>query len=162
VDRIVISHPHFYSSMVEWSEALGGAPILLHEADKAWVQRSSSRIQFWNGDEYKLSDAVTLIRCGGHFPGSTALHWRDGPRAGGALFPGDALQVVSDRRHVSFMYSYPNFIPMKPADVRGMRARIAPYAFEDVYGFSWGRNIIGAGRVAVDASFDRYLRAVDG
>lgn len=162
VDRIVISHPHFYSSMVEWSEALGGVPILLHEADKAWVQRSSSRIRFWNGDEYKLSDAVTLIRCGGHFPGSTALHWRDGPRAGGALFPGDALQVVSDRRHVSFMYSYPNFIPMKPGDVRGMRARIAPHAFEDVYGFTWGRNIIGAARAAVDASFDRYLHAVAG
>ena len=44
VDRIVISHPHFYSSMVEWSEALGGVPILLHEADKEWVQRSSPKI----------------------------------------------------------------------------------------------------------------------
>lgn len=44
VDRIVISHPHFYASMVEWSDALGGVPILLHEADKAWVQRSSPRV----------------------------------------------------------------------------------------------------------------------
>ena len=26
VDRIIISHPHFYSSMVEWSEALSGVP----------------------------------------------------------------------------------------------------------------------------------------
>jgi hypothetical protein len=33
VDRIIISHPHFYASMVEWSEALGGVPILIHEAD---------------------------------------------------------------------------------------------------------------------------------
>jgi len=160
VDQIIISHPHFYSSMVEWSDALGGVPILLHEADKAWVQRRSARIHFWSGDEHKLSDAVTLIRCGGHFPGSAALHWKDGPRAGGALFPGDALQVVLDRRHVTFMYSYPNYIPMKPSDVRGIRFRLQGYEFEDVFGYTWQRNIIGGARAAVDASFDRYLTAV--
>lgn len=162
VDRIVISHPHFYAAMVEWSEALGGVPIVLHAADKAWVRRPSPRIQFWSGDAQRLSDAVTLIRCGGHFPGSTALHWRDGPRCGGALFPGDALQVVFDRRHVTFMYSYPNYIPMQPGDVRGMRDRLEEYAFEDVFGYTWGRNIIGGARAAVDASFDRYLEAVSG
>ncbi|NMO19384.1 MBL fold metallo-hydrolase [Pyxidicoccus fallax] len=162
VDRIVISHPHFYSSMVEWSEALGGVPILLHEADREWVRRPSSNLRFWSGDVHRLSESVTLIRCGGHFPGSTALHWKQGPRAGGALFPGDALQVVMDRRHVSFMYSYPNFIPMKPGDVRAMRERLRAYDFEDVFGYTWGRNILGGGRAAVDASFERYLTAVSG
>ncbi len=160
VDRIVISHPHFYSAMVEWSEALGGVPILLHEADRGWVQRPSPRIEHWRGDELRLSDAVTLLRCGGHFPGSTALHWRDGPIPGGALFPGDALQVTADRRHVSFMYSYPNHMPMRPSEVRAMRERLAPYAFERVYGYSWGRNIRHGGRAAVDRSFDRFLAAV--
>jgi len=108
-----------------------------------------------------LSAGVTLLRCGGHFPGSTALHWRDGPRAGGALFPGDALQVAADRRHVAFMYSYPNLIPMKRADVRAMRDRVARFAFEDVFGFSRGRNIVGGGRAAVDRSFARWLAAVE-
>jgi glyoxylase-like metal-dependent hydrolase (beta-lactamase superfamily II) len=162
VDRIVISHPHFYASMVDWSEALGGIPILLHETDKAWVRRPSPNIKSWSGDAHRLSDAVTLIRCGGHFQGSTALHWRDGPRAGGALFPGDALQVVLDRRHVTFMYSYPNYVPMKTSDVRAMRERLAGYAYEDVFGYTWGRNIIGGARAAVDASFDRFLAAVTG
>lgn len=162
VDQIIISHPHFYSSMVEWSEALGGVPILLHEADRQWVQRPSPNIRFWSGDVHRLSDAVTLIRCGGHFTGSTALHWRDGPRRGGALFPGDALQVVMDRRHVTFMYSYPNFVPMKSSDVRSMRSRLDGYDFEDVFGYTWGRNIIGDARKAVDASFDRHLEAVSG
>ncbi|HEV8695634.1 MAG TPA: MBL fold metallo-hydrolase [Lysobacter sp.] len=160
VDQIVISHPHFYTAMVEWSEALGDVPILLHEADKDWVRRSSGKIQFWSGDEHPLSDAVTLIRCGGHFPGSAAIHWRDGPRPGGALFPGDALQVVFDRRHVTFMYSYPNYVPMKSSDVRAMRDRLAGYDFEDVFGYTWGRNIIGGGRAAVDASFKRHLEMV--
>lgn len=162
VDRIVISHPHFYSSMVEWSQALGGVPMLLHEADRAWVRRPAPQIEFWSGDALQLSNDVTLVRCGGHFPGSTALHWRSGPRAGGALFPGDALQVVMDRRHVTFMYSYPNFVPMKTSDVRDMRERLAGYAFADVYGYTWGRNIIGNGRAAVDASFERHLAMVTG
>ncbi|MBC7989244.1 MAG: MBL fold metallo-hydrolase [Luteimonas sp.] len=160
VDLIAISHPHFYTSMVEWSEALGGVPILLHEADKDWVRRPSSNIEFWSGDEHALSGSVTLLRAGGHFPGSAVIHWKDGPRDGGALFPGDALQVVSDRRHVTFMYSYPNYIPMKPEEVRRMRSLVAKYAFEDVYGYTWGRNILGGGRAAVQASFDRYLGAI--
>jgi hypothetical protein len=160
VDLIVISHPHFYSAMVEWSEALGGVPILLHAADRAWIQRPSPRIAFWNGDVHPLSPDVTLIRCGGHFDGSTALHWKRGPRAGGALFPGDALQVVMDRRHVTFMYSYPNYIPMRSSDVRAMRDRVAGLDFADVYGYTWGRNIIGGARAAVNASFARHLAAV--
>ncbi|GAA5067938.1 MBL fold metallo-hydrolase [Lysobacter panacisoli] len=160
VDRIVISHPHFYSAMVEWSEALGGVPILLHEADREWVMRPSPRIEHWRGDTLRLSDDVVLIRAGGHFTGSTALHWSDGPRAGGALFPGDALQVVLDRRHVTFMYSYPNYIPMKTADVHAMRDRLRGFEYDDVYGYTWGRNILGGGRAAVDASFDRHLAAV--
>jgi hypothetical protein len=159
VDRIVISHPHFYSAMVDWSDALGGVPILLHEADKAWVQRPSRHIEFWRGDTHALSDDVTLIRCGGHFPGSAAIHWKRGPR-GAALFPGDALQVVLDRRHVTFMYSYPNYVPMKTSDVRAMRARFERFDFEDVFGYTWGRNIVGGARAAVDASFERHLSFV--
>lgn len=162
VDRIVISHPHFYASMVQWSDALGGVPILLHAADRAWVQRPSPAIGFWDGDALPLGGGVTLVRSGGHFPGSTVLHWAEGVRGRGALFVGDSPQVAMDRRSVSFMYSYPNLVPMRPSDVRAMRARLAPFGYDDVYGFSWGRNILGGGRAAVEASFDRYLAAVGG
>ncbi len=160
VALMAISHPHFYASMVDWSEALGGVPVYLHEADREWVQRPSPHIRFWSGERLQLSAGVTLLRAGGHFPGSTVLHWRDGPRPGGALFSGDALQVVADRRHVSFMHSYPNLIPLAPAEVRRLRARLEGLEFEDVYGYTWGRNIVGGGRAAVDRSFERYLRAV--
>ncbi|MCA9321439.1 MAG: MBL fold metallo-hydrolase [Planctomycetes bacterium] len=162
IDKIVISHPHFYGAMAEWSEAFDGVPIIIHDADQEWIQCPHPAIDTWSGDTLALSETVTLIRCGGHFQGSTALHWSRGPRAGGALFSGDALQVVIDRRHVSFMYSYPNLVPMKTSDVVALRERLAPYAFEDVLGYTWGRNIIGGGREAVDASFDRYLAAVRG
>lgn len=158
VNQIIISHPHFYSAMVQWSDAFGGVPILLHEADRDWVRRSSPHVHFWSGDVHRLSNDVTLVRCGGHFPGSTALLWQASDRA--VLFPGDALQVATDRRHVAFMYSYPNYVPMKTSDVRAMRERLAGYDYEDVYGFTWGRNIIGNGRAQVEASFDRHLRMV--
>ena len=160
IDLIAISHPHFYSAMVDWSEALVEIPILLHAADREWIMRPSPRIELWEGDRRELSPGVSLIRAGGHFQGSAVLHWRDAARPKGALFPGDALQVVADRRHVTFMYSYPNFIPMAPEAVRSMRDRLADCAFDDVFGYTWGRNIIGDGRACVDRSFDRYLRAV--
>ncbi len=160
VDMIAISHPHFYAAMVDWSEALGDVPILLHAADRGWVQRPDERIRYWDGDIFHLSDDVALVRSGGHFSGSTVLHWRAGPRPGGALFSGDTPQVVVNRRHVGFMYSYPNLIPMKAADVRAMRSRLEGLEFEDVHGYTWGRDILGDGRAAVDASFERYLAAV--
>ena len=32
---IAISHPHFYTTMSEWSRAFGGVPVHLHAADRA-------------------------------------------------------------------------------------------------------------------------------
>ncbi|OJX16707.1 MAG: MBL fold metallo-hydrolase [Devosia sp. 67-54] len=157
VDLITVSHPHFYSSMVEWSEALGGVPILLHEADREWMQRPSARISFWSGDTQELSAGVTLLRAGGHFPGSTVLHWKDGPRAGGALFAGDAPFIPADRRRFTFLYSAPNYVPMPSREIRRMRELLNGYDFADAYGFTWGRNLIGNARAILDASFDRHL-----
>ena len=40
------------------------------------------------------------------------LHWPAGANGKGALLTGDIIQVVQDRRYVSFMRSYPNLIPL--------------------------------------------------
>jgi hypothetical protein len=160
VDMIVISHPHFYSVMIEWSDALGGVPILLHEADKAWVSRSFAHLKFWTGDVHKLAPSINLYRCPGHFPGSTVLHWKNGPKGKDVLLSGDALHVVQDRRHVSFMYSVPNYIPSHPDCVREIQHRLEGLNIDDVYGFTWGLNILGGGRAAIDASFERYFAAI--
>ncbi len=160
VDAIAISHPHFYAAMVEWSQALGGVPVWLHEADRQWVQRPAPQLRCWSGDRLALSDPLTLYRCPGHFPGSTVLHWRGGPRGRDLLLAGDALHVAQDRRHVSFCYSVPNHVPAHPDDVAQTQARLAGLAIDDVYGFTWGLNILGQGRAAVDRSFERYWRAI--
>ena len=161
IDAIAISHPHFYAAMQDWSDALGGIPIYLHELDWEWAENVGVKnAEFWKDDEFELAPGMTLLRCGGHFPGSVALHWRDARRPAGALLSGDALQVSANCKHVSFMYSYPNAIPMRPEDVAHIRAVLDGYAFDDIYGYTWRRNIVGGARAAVDASFRKFFEMV--
>lgn len=160
IDLIAVSHPHFYASMVEWSDAFGGVPILLHEADRDWISRRSPHITTWAGDDHRLSASVRLIHCPGHFPGSTVLHWSAGPGGRRILLAGDSLHVGADRRHVTVMHSVPNYIPVDATVIEDIRRRLADVDFDDVYGFTWGLNIIGDARRAVDDSLDRYLTAI--
>ena len=162
VRAIAVSHPHFYSAVVEWSRALGDVPVYLHAADRAHVMRPDPAIRFWDGDALDLGGGVTLVRAGGHFPGGTVLHWAGGAEGRGALLAGDILQVVPDRRWVSFMYSYPNLIPLSAAQVRRVVDAVAPYPFEQLYGAWWGRNVLADGRGAVLRSAERYVAALRG
>jgi hypothetical protein len=160
LSAIAISHPHYYTSMVEWSEAFGGVPIYIHADDFKWVQRPHESIFPWTGEVHTLSPTLSLIRCGGHFEGGSVLHWQDGADGKGALLTGDILQVVQDRRHVSFMYSYPNLIPVNAAAVNRIRTALEPYAFENILGAWWNRNIIGGARKSFEISAERYLKAI--
>lgn len=162
VQAIAISHPHFYSAMVEWSDAFGGIPIHLHEADRDWVTRTSPHVRHWSGGRLALSPALTLIHLPGHFPGSSVLHWRSRSLGRDILLAGDSLHVAADRRHVSVMHSVPNFIPVGPDVIDDVRRRLTGVPVDDVYGFTWGLNVIGDGRAAIDASLDRYRRAISG
>jgi hypothetical protein len=160
LSALAVSHPHYYSSMVEWSRAFGGIPIYLHEADREWVQHPDPAIMFWKGETHHLSDDLTLIRVGGHFSGSQVLHWAAGERGGGALLSGDMPQVCSDRRHVSFMYSYPNYIPVDGATVREIVRKLEPYEFTKLYG-AWPNFVVaGDPKLALRRSAERYLRAI--
>jgi glyoxylase-like metal-dependent hydrolase (beta-lactamase superfamily II) len=156
---IAISHPHYYSTMVEWAD-LFDIPIYLHEADREWVMRPSERITFWSGETYPISKGVTLLRLGGHFPGGTVLHWQQGTNGKGTLLSGDIIQVVADRQWVSFMYSYPNLIPLPAAEILRIRDAIAPYQFERLYGAWFERVVTHDAHDAVLRSAERYIRAL--
>lgn len=160
IAAIAISHPHYYSSMVEWSRAFD-APIYLHADDRQWVLRKESCVEFWQGETKALAGGMTLIRCGGHFPGGTVLHWPQGAGGRGALMVGDILTVVSDRRYVSFMYSYPNLIPLPARAVRRIAAAVEPYQFDRLYGAWWERVVPQDGKAAVSRSAERYIAAID-
>lgn len=162
ISAIAISHPHFFTTMVEWAKRFK-APIHLHEEHRQWVDvtRPDKRINFWSGDTHPLIDGITLVRLGGHFPGSTVLHWRQGTDGKGTLLTGDTIQVVADRRWVSFMFSYPNLIPLSASKVGDIRNRIRPYDFERLYG-GWFDSIVSEdAKNAVVRSADRYIYALE-
>jgi Metallo-beta-lactamase superfamily len=159
IRAIAISHPHYYSSMVEWAHAFD-VPVYLHAADREWVMRPDRALVFWDGEAHRLAEGLTLIRCGGHFPGATVLHWARGASGRSVLLTGDVLQVGQDRKSVSFMYSYPNYIPLDAATVRRIGAALEPYEFEELYGAWWERNILRGAKTVVQRSVARYLRAI--
>jgi hypothetical protein len=162
ISAIAISHPHYYTSMVEWSRAFGDAPIHLHAADRQWVMRPDKAIAFWEGETKPLGDGLTLVRCGGHFEGGTVLHWQAGADGNGVLLTGDIIQVVADRKHVSFMYSYPNYVPLSATTVERVVQAVEPFEYDRLYGAFWDTVIVRDGKAAVYRSADRYLRAITG
>ena len=158
---IAISHPHYYATMVDWSRAFE-APVYIHAADREWVMRPDERVVFWDGDRHRLGPGVTLLRLGGHFEGGTVLHWADGQSARGALLSGDIIQVVQDRRWVSFMRSYPNLIPLSPGEIERIVSMLEPYDFERVYGAWYGRIVHDDAKRTIARSAKRYVKAVTG
>ncbi len=157
---IAISHPHYYGALADWSEAFANAPVYLHADDRQWITRPHRGIVSWSGETCRLSDDILLVRAGGHFAGGTVLHWRAGAQGRGALLAGDIVQVAMDRRFVSFMYSYPNYIPLNAATVRSIADKISPLGFDRIYGAWWNRNIASGAKAAFEASVRRYLSAV--
>ncbi|HET9918533.1 MAG TPA: MBL fold metallo-hydrolase, partial [Ktedonobacteraceae bacterium] len=157
---IAISHPHYYTTMVEWARRFD-VPIYLHESDRQWVMRPDERVVFWSGEARPLVGDTTLIRLGGHFRGGQVLHWPSGAEGKGVLLSGDIITVVADRNWVSFMYSYPNLIPLPGREVARIRDTIAPYRFERLYGAWFEREILADARNAVIRSADRYILALE-
>ena len=154
---IAISHPHYYTGMVEWAHRFD-CPVYIHAADDEWIMRPDPAIELWEGDTKEVGEGLTLVRCGGHFAGGTVLHWE----GGNVLLSGDIVQVIPDRSHVSFMYSYPNLIPLPAATVAGIAKALEPYEFDTIYGAWWGRIVRGDAKSIVRRSAERYVRALDG
>jgi hypothetical protein len=162
IKAIAISHPHFYTTMVEWSRAFGDAPIHLHAADRAWVMRPDPAIRFWDGDTLELLPDVNMIRGGGHFVGGSMLHWAKGAGGRGVLCSSDIATVATSRRLLTFMYSYPNFIPLSARQVEGIAAAVAPFRYDTIYGHYFDRVIPTGGEELMKTSIARYLAAING
>jgi glyoxylase-like metal-dependent hydrolase (beta-lactamase superfamily II) len=159
---IAISHPHFYGSCVEWSQAFGGVPIYLSARDREFLPRPDSTVIHFEGDEIEPLHGLRVLRLGGHFRGSTVLHWPAGASGRGALLTGDTIAVAADRRWAAFLYSYPNRIPLPAGDVAAIGRRISEITFDRVYG-AWPGDDIGAdAKAAVLRSVERYLGMLDG
>jgi hypothetical protein len=159
---IGISHPHFYTTMVEWSRAFGGVPIHLHADDQQWIMRPDPAIKLWTGESLKLLPDVTLIRCGGHFAGGSVLHWAKGAGGRGVLCSSDIATVTMDRKFLTFMRSYPNLIPLSAKQVSAIAAALAPFAFDAIYGHYFDRVIPAGAKEILAISVKRYVAAING
>ena len=160
IKAIAVSHPHTVGSVVEYSHAFGNAPIYWHTDNREWVMRPDPVFEFWKGETCELWDGLTLVRCGGHFLGSDVLYWPAGAEGHGALLTGDTLQVAQDRRYVSFMYSYPNMIPLNAKTVQHIVEAVESYDFERLYGGWWDSIVKSDAKAAVKRSAERYIKAI--
>jgi hypothetical protein len=154
---IAISHPHYYTTMVDWSRAFGGIPVYLHAADREWIMRPDSSLELWTGETKEIAPGLTLVRTGGHFDGGTIMHWAQGCDGRGTLLSGDVLQVVADRKHLGFMRSYPNFIPLGATAVQTIAERVKPFEYDAIYGAFWNAVIPENAKHAMEVSVARHI-----
>lgn len=163
IAEIAISHPHYYTSMVEWSRAFGNVPVHIHEAERPWVMRPDPCVRFWKGERQTLLGSLPLVRTGGHFEGYQVLLWPAGAGGRGALMAGDQPQICMDPKQVSFMWSYPNYIPLNAPIIRHVLKCLDALEFDRIYGafFVRGKGIVPSqGKEVVRRSAERYLKAI--
>jgi glyoxylase-like metal-dependent hydrolase (beta-lactamase superfamily II) len=158
---VTASHPHFYGSIDEWARAFG-AEILVPEADAQWLRAGpDARVRPWSGTLAVLPE-VTLVQCGGHFPGSAVVHWAGGASGLGVLLSGDTIFVTPGEDRVTFVWSAPNRLPLSEAAVRGVLSAVEPFAFDRIYAGWWAPVLRSGAREAVRQGGLRYIEHLRG
>ena len=70
--------------------------------------------------------------------------------------------MTLDRRHVSFMWSYPNYVPLPAVDVRRIAQRLSAMDFDSIHSAFWQRGDIHTGaKAAIERSVARHLNGPD-
>jgi len=171
---IFISHPHFYGSSLTWARALG-CSIYVHERDRDWWLREDNheegRVVWWKGGKLDIMEGLSVIRCGGHFDGSCVMHFdrssrksdatddaSKSRRTGGVVLCSDTFGIAPDRRTITFLWSYPNMLPLPPQEVTNIWNALRPFQFEDAYSAWPGTQTIGEARKKVLAGARRFVK----
>lgn len=153
---VASSHPHLVGVSITWSKAFDGIPVYTAEVDQRWIRRPDDNIRLWSGRAVVVP-GLTLVQCGGHFPGSAVLHWPAGADGRGVLFVGDTMMVSQDQTTLSFMRSYPNLIPLPERLVRQITGAVENLDYDRIYGAFDGRVVQTGAKEAVRRSADRYI-----
>lgn len=162
---IVISHPHYYSTHLQWARTFG-CPVYLAAEDKKWLAQTDPERQVFlepGTTEKRVSisgqdSGAIILKLGGHFPGSLVLLFDR------RLFVADTLlttpagigswetDAVGNRRdgHLgrpegansfAFMWSIPNMIPLSPEEISGMWDVLGKHEFRSTHGAFMGQDI---------------------
>ncbi|TAQ84748.1 hypothetical protein B7494_g6943 [Chlorociboria aeruginascens] len=158
---IVISHPHYYTTHLEWAETFD-CPVYLSWEDKQWLNRLDrlgAARTFIEGTEEEIEvrgekTGVTALKLGGHFPGSLVC------LAFGRLLVADTLVTTpsglgdwsrgtdggkggrpAGMNSFSLMWSIPNMIPLSADEVAAMWSVLRNYEFQSTHGAFVGTEI---------------------
>jgi glyoxylase-like metal-dependent hydrolase (beta-lactamase superfamily II) len=75
---IVISHPHFYTTHLEWAKVFN-CPVYMSTDDAEWLNREDRegmrKPVSGVTDIEEVGGEVKMIQCGGHFDGSSVALW---------------------------------------------------------------------------------------
>lgn len=150
---VVVSHPHYYSSHVEWADAFG-CPVYLSAEDEAWRAQRSPRQVLVRDVETEILPGVLAIKLGGHFPGSLVLLCAGRllvadtlliTPAGIGSWKADALGNPRSRPEgmntFAFMWSIPNWIPLSGEELFRMWGILKKYDFKSAHGAFMAQDI---------------------
>ncbi|WP_035282409.1 hydrolase [Brevibacterium album] len=160
IGAIVASHPHMYGMQLEWSAAFDGVPVFVSRRDAEWLQRTGPAIELFDGEIEPLP-GVRVREVGGHFPGSSVALWRSPEDGALVMLGGDTISPVARRGWVTFMRSFPNYLPLSAAVVRRIAAAVADLDVERIYG-NFGQRLLSGGSRAIAESAERYAAWVSG
>lgn len=145
---IVISHPHYYTTIHDWSACFPDTPIYLGAGDREWLVDPAGRpsnIHFLTALHHPILPGVTAVLSGGHFPGSLCLHWDE------QLFIADTIFTVPSAQNpepgkegvtsYNFWYSVPNRIPLSPLQVWDIWKSVKDLEFHSTFGAFWGMDV---------------------
>ncbi|KAI9155507.1 hypothetical protein HJFPF1_08091 [Paramyrothecium foliicola] len=138
---IVISHPHYYTTHVQWGRAFR-CPVYLASEDKSWTTiESSHQVALTEIETDIEGTGVKAVKLGGHFPGSLVALYD------GRLFHADTLVTTpaalgnwSPRERprgattFAYMWSIPNMIPLSADEVARMWGVLKRYDFRAAHG----------------------------
>ncbi|OIH92524.1 hydrolase [Curtobacterium sp. MCBA15_001] len=151
---IASSHPHLTGSSIQWSHAFDGAPVLVAAEDERWIRRPDPVVALWS-DRVELLHGLLMIQAGGHFAGSSVVHWAHGADGRGVLLTGDTIAVGGDRRSANVMRSFVNNIPLPERAVRRIQATARGLSFDRLYS-AFGELPADASGI-VEWSLERYV-----
>ncbi|KAI1120616.1 beta-lactamase-like protein [Nemania abortiva] len=151
---IVISHPHYYSTHLEWARAFD-CPVYLAAEDREWLTQQDVGHQVFITETETDVLATKVLKLGGHFPGSLVMLFEDrlliadtffATPSGLGNWDKDSLGTVRGRPRgvssFSFMWSYPNMIPLAPNALQQMWAVLKKHEFSSTHGAFPGLDIV--------------------
>ncbi|KJZ77722.1 hypothetical protein HIM_02899 [Hirsutella minnesotensis 3608] len=132
---MVISHPHYYTTHVQWARAFN-CPVYLAADDKSWTVMDSSHQAFLTETTTDIEGTgAVAIKVGGPLSGVSRM----------GKWEVDALGAQREKppglNTFTFLWSIPNSIPLNPDELARMWKILRAYDFQATHGAFMGMDV---------------------